>query len=74
MQMKDPRKTLDLDHPLPNSEYPTLLGFALDPGITMITGLEMLSFVGGVLYPFDAGHNNRIVNGIVRAFLEKIDW
>jgi hypothetical protein len=71
MQMKDPRKTLDLDHPLPKSEYPTLLGFALDPGITLITGLAMLSSVGCVLYPFDAGHNNRIVNGIVRAFLEK---
>jgi hypothetical protein len=47
--MKDPRKTLDLDQPLPNSEYYTLLGFALNPGITLITGLEMLGCVGCAL-------------------------
>ena len=74
MQMKDPRKTMDLDHPLPKSEYPTLLRFALDPWIKLITDLAMLSSVGCALYPFDVGHNNRIVNGIVRAFLDKIDW
>lgn len=65
MQMKDPRKTLDLDHPLPNSEYPTLLGFALDPGITLITGLTMLSSIGCVWYLFDAWFVRFLKNRLV---------
>ena len=33
--------------------------------------LAMLSSIGCALYPFDAGHTNRVVNGIIHAFLKQ---
>jgi hypothetical protein len=40
-----------------------------DPRKTL--DLAMLSSVDCALYPFDAGHTNRVVNGIIRAFLKQ---
>jgi hypothetical protein len=37
-----------------------------DPRKTL--DLAMLTSVGCALCPFDAGHTNRVVNGIIRAF------
>lgn len=69
--MKDTGTTLDLEPPLPSSAYTTLFGFALGPGITLITGLTMLSAIGAVRSLFDTGHNGHTANGIVCGFRDK---